>query len=163
MVNAALRKSVGPARHKPTEAAARLCTKSAACSCRQPASNDTTFGSLLREAAVVSYSVRSELCNRAQSHNWVAGFARGRGRQVLIREMDNVMQVIEEAKKRGQEKAKKTKSMIVMDVKPWDDTTGEPVPSPLGGSYHGNAKIMIVLGFIARLRIVQTSGCPVLA
>lgn len=35
------------------------------------------------------------------------------------------MQVIEEAKKRGQEKAKKTKSMIVMDVKPWDDTTGE--------------------------------------
>ena len=42
-----------------------------------------------------------------------------------------IMQVIEEAKKRGQEKAKKTKSMIVMDVKPWDDTTGEltdPLP-----------------------------------
>ena len=34
------------------------------------------------------------------------------------------MQIIEEAKKRGQEKAKKTKSMIVLDVKPWDDTTG---------------------------------------
>ncbi len=38
------------------------------------------------------------------------------------------MQVIEEAKKRGQEKAKKTKSMIVMDVKPWDDTTGDATP-----------------------------------
>ena len=34
------------------------------------------------------------------------------------------MQVIEAAKKRGQEKAKLTKSMIVLDVKPWDDTTG---------------------------------------
>jgi elongation factor 1-beta len=31
--------------------------------------------------------------------------------------------IIAEAKKRGEEKAKKTKSMIVMDVKPWDDTT----------------------------------------
>lgn len=36
---------------------------------------------------------------------------------------DEKKRVIEEAKKRGQEKAKKTKSMIVMDVKPWDDTT----------------------------------------
>ena len=35
------------------------------------------------------------------------------------------VQVIEAAKKRGQEKAKLTKSMIVLDVKPWDDTTGE--------------------------------------
>ena len=35
-----------------------------------------------------------------------------------------VLQVIEAAKKRGQEKAKLTKSMIVLDVKPWDDTTG---------------------------------------
>lgn len=34
------------------------------------------------------------------------------------------MQVIEAAKKRGQEKAKLTKSMIILDVKPWDDTTG---------------------------------------
>ena len=34
------------------------------------------------------------------------------------------MQIIAEAKKRGEEKAKKTKSMIVLDVKPWDDTTG---------------------------------------
>ena len=33
------------------------------------------------------------------------------------------MQVIEAAKKRGAEKAKLTKSMIVLDVKPWDDTT----------------------------------------
>ena len=32
--------------------------------------------------------------------------------------------VIAAAKKRGQEKAKLTKSLIIMDVKPWDDTTG---------------------------------------
>lgn len=32
--------------------------------------------------------------------------------------------MIEAAKKRGQEKAKLTKSMIILDVKPWDDTTG---------------------------------------
>ena len=32
--------------------------------------------------------------------------------------------VIDQAKKRGEEKAKLTKSMIVLDVKPWDDTTG---------------------------------------
>ncbi|KAL0021898.1 hypothetical protein WJX79_000311 [Trebouxia sp. C0005] len=31
--------------------------------------------------------------------------------------------IIEAAKKRGAEKAKLTKSMIVLDVKPWDDTT----------------------------------------
>ena len=33
--------------------------------------------------------------------------------------------VIAAAKKRGAEKAKLTKSLIIMDVKPWDDTTGE--------------------------------------
>jgi len=33
------------------------------------------------------------------------------------------VQIIEAAKKRGAEKAKLTKSMIVLDVKPWDDTT----------------------------------------
>jgi len=33
------------------------------------------------------------------------------------------LQIIEAAKKRGAEKAKLTKSMIVLDVKPWDDTT----------------------------------------
>ena len=32
--------------------------------------------------------------------------------------------IIEAAKKRGAEKAKLTKSLIIMDVKPWDDTTG---------------------------------------
>jgi translation elongation factor EF-1beta len=32
-------------------------------------------------------------------------------------------QIIEAAKKRGAEKAKLTKSMIVLDVKPWDDET----------------------------------------
>lgn len=32
--------------------------------------------------------------------------------------------MIEKAKARGREKAKLTKSMIIMDVKPWDDTTG---------------------------------------
>ena len=42
------------------------------------------------------------------------------------------MQIIEEAKKRGQEKAKKTKSMIVLDVKPWDDTTGTQPFFPSG-------------------------------
>lgn len=31
--------------------------------------------------------------------------------------------IIEEAKRRGAEKAKLTKSLIIMDVKPWDDTT----------------------------------------
>lgn len=45
-----------------------------------------------------------------------------------------VVQVIEAAKKRGQEKAKLTKSMIILDVKPWDDTTGI-VPSQ---SFHNN-------------------------
>lgn len=34
-------------------------------------------------------------------------------------------QIIDQAKKRGAEKAKLTKSMIVLDVKPWDDTTGD--------------------------------------
>lgn len=33
--------------------------------------------------------------------------------------------VIAAAKKRGAEKAKLTKSLIIMDVKPWDDTTGD--------------------------------------
>ena len=36
-----------------------------------------------------------------------------------------LMQIIEAAKKRGAEKAKLTKSMIILDVKPWDDTTGK--------------------------------------
>ena len=36
-----------------------------------------------------------------------------------------VLQIIAAAKKRGAEKAKLTKSMIVLDVKPWDDTTGK--------------------------------------
>ena len=40
--------------------------------------------------------------------------------------------VIAAAKKRGAEKAKLTKSLIIMDVKPWDDTTGAPaLPSRL--------------------------------
>jgi len=34
--------------------------------------------------------------------------------------------LIAAAKKRGAEKAKLTKSLIIMDVKPWDDTTGMP-------------------------------------
>ena len=38
---------------------------------------------------------------------------------------DEKKKVIEAAKKRGAEKAKLTKSMVVLDVKPWDDTTGE--------------------------------------
>ena len=39
-----------------------------------------------------------------------------------------LLQIIAAAKKRGQEKAKLTKSLIVLDVKPWDDTTGEQRP-----------------------------------
>lgn len=35
--------------------------------------------------------------------------------------------LIAKAKARGAEKAKLTKSMIIMDVKPWDDTTGAAV------------------------------------
>ncbi len=37
---------------------------------------------------------------------------------------DEKKRIIEAAKKRGAEKAKLTKSMVVLDVKPWDDTTG---------------------------------------
>ena len=37
---------------------------------------------------------------------------------------DEKKKIIEAAKKRGAEKAKLTKSMVVLDVKPWDDTTG---------------------------------------
>ena len=37
----------------------------------------------------------------------------------------SLLQIIAAAKKRGQEKAKLTKSLIVLDVKPWDDTTGD--------------------------------------
>lgn len=36
--------------------------------------------------------------------------------------------IIEAAKKRGAEKAKLTKSMVVLEVKPWDDTTGLLLP-----------------------------------
>ncbi len=38
--------------------------------------------------------------------------------------------MIAKAKARGAEKAKLTKSMIIMDVKPWDDTTGAPWRPP---------------------------------
>jgi hypothetical protein len=38
---------------------------------------------------------------------------------------DEKKKVIETAKARGAAKAKLTKSMVVLDVKPWDDTTGE--------------------------------------
>ena len=39
-------------------------------------------------------------------------------------EAEKKKKIIEEAKARGAAKAKLTKSMIVLDVKPWDDTTG---------------------------------------
>ena len=39
--------------------------------------------------------------------------------------------LIAAAKKRGAEKAKLTKSLIIMDVKPWDDTTGAPPCIPV--------------------------------
>ena len=41
------------------------------------------------------------------------------------RDSFSLLQIIAAAKKRGQEKAKLTKSLIVLDVKPWDDTTGD--------------------------------------
>ncbi len=37
---------------------------------------------------------------------------------------DEKKELIAKAKARGAAKAKLTKSMIIMDVKPWDDTTG---------------------------------------
>lgn len=40
--------------------------------------------------------------------------------------------MIAAAKKRGAEKAKLTKSLIIMDVKPWDDTTGKHLLWPKG-------------------------------
>lgn len=39
-------------------------------------------------------------------------------------EAEKKKKIIEDAKARGAAKAKLTKSMIVLDVKPWDDTTG---------------------------------------
>lgn len=39
---------------------------------------------------------------------------------------DEKNRIIAEAKARGAAKAKLSKSMIIMDVKPWDDTTGKP-------------------------------------
>lgn len=39
---------------------------------------------------------------------------------------DAKAKLIAEAKARGAAKAKLSKSMIIMDVKPWDDTTGAP-------------------------------------
>lgn len=39
--------------------------------------------------------------------------------------------IIEAAKKRGAEKAKLTKSMVVLEVKPWDDTTGPLLTSDI--------------------------------
>ena len=41
---------------------------------------------------------------------------------------DEKNRIIAEAKARGAAKAKLSKSMIIMDVKPWDDTTGEHLP-----------------------------------
>ncbi len=41
-------------------------------------------------------------------------------------EAEKKKKIIEDAKARGAAKAKLTKSMIVLDVKPWDDTTGAP-------------------------------------
>lgn len=38
---------------------------------------------------------------------------------------DEKKELIAKAKARGAAKAKLTKSMIIMDVKPWDDTTGQ--------------------------------------
>ena len=46
------------------------------------------------------------------------------------RDSISLLQIIAAAKKRGQEKAKLTKSLIVLDVKPWDDTTGDKQNRP---------------------------------
>ena len=47
--------------------------------------------------------------------------------EVTEEEKEARQKVLDAAKKRGQEKAKLTKSMIVLDVKPWDDSTGRPL------------------------------------
>ena len=44
--------------------------------------------------------------------------------EVTDEEKASRQKVIDEAKARGAAKAKLTKSMIILDVKPWDDTTG---------------------------------------
>ena len=62
---------------------------------------------------------------------------------------DEKKRVIEEAKARGAAKAKLTKSMIIMDVKPWDDTTGAPSACGPAAYYRGP---------LAR-RPVSTSHC----
>lgn len=49
---------------------------------------------------------------------------------------DEKKRIIEAAKKRGAEKAKLTKSMVVLDVKPWDDTTGMPESSLINNTDH---------------------------
>ena len=57
--------------------------------------------------------------------------------------------MIEKAKARGAEKAKLTKSMIILDVKPWDDTTGRtPFVAPIMFKLHA-----------AALYIMQTARC----
>ena len=49
--------------------------------------------------------------------------------------------VIAAAKKRGAEKAKLTKSLIIMDVKPWDDTTGKHLLWPRAPECHCTGSI----------------------
>ena len=49
---------------------------------------------------------------------------------------DEKKAMIEKAKARGREKAKLTKSMIILDVKPWDDTTGRAPGNPEIVTFH---------------------------
>ena len=49
---------------------------------------------------------------------------------------DEKKRVIEEAKARGAAKAKLTKSMVVLEVKPWDDETGQSHMSSLLSQCH---------------------------
>ena len=69
-------------------------------------------------------------------------------------EAEKKKKVIEDAKARGAAKAKLTKSMIVLDVKPWDDTTGTVAP---GGALH-----MCLLSFavpaVVCINAVMSSG-----
>ena len=53
---------------------------------------------------------------------------------------DEKKRIIEAAKKRGAEKAKLTKSMVVLEVKPWDDTTGMVLRSLATGPLNEHQK-----------------------
>ena len=64
---------------------------------------------------------------------------------------DEKKRIIEAAKKRGAEKAKLTKSMVVLDVKPWDDTTGKPPSKKLYCTLGLPLRVNLNLSFLITL------------